>query len=108
MQALAEARKEMSEVMARARLTKAFKWNVPAAADKDMPIGSMVLLFKQMPTNKCVGPYLVVDVQGKAVLLSIECAQTQVSIDKVKIYNADDQPAEVLEPSVDNPFAPVG
>ena len=52
MKAIALARKEMTKVMAKERVTRALRMNAPAAALTDTPIGSHGLVFREKPENK--------------------------------------------------------
>ena len=53
------ARSKMLKVIARQRLATALKMNVPAAADRDITIGSDFFLYKERPRNEWIGPYKV-------------------------------------------------
>ena len=83
--AMALARKEITKVIAKDRVTRALRINVPSAALTDIPIGSRVLVFREKPENKWVGPYTVVGVRDKAVFIDLNGTNKQVSIDKVKV-----------------------
>ena len=89
------ARREMSKETAQNRLTTALKSNVAAAAHHGIGIGSEVLVYKEPPLNKWIGPFRVLDIKGKAVFVEAEGRITQLSVDKVKVYrrpSADDPP----------------
>lgn len=53
-----DARKEMSEEIAKAGLNTASRSNVPAAAERSFSVGDQVLLYKERPVNKWLGPFL--------------------------------------------------
>ncbi|CDF36767.1 unnamed protein product [Chondrus crispus] len=88
MKAMESARKEMASVMAKERLSRAVRMNVPSAADKDIVIGSRVLLYREKPEDQWTGPYLVLDVKDKSVTIQLEGKIMNTSIDKVKSYNS--------------------
>lgn len=76
----------MMKVIARQRLSKSIRHNVPRAADQEVMIGSDVLLYKERLRNEWVGPYKVIAGDGKNFLFNIDGAIKPASIDKVKIY----------------------
>ena len=86
MQAMEAGRKDMADILARNRISKAVQSNVPAAADKEIAIGSKVLVFKEKPINKWIGPFEVRDVKKKVVFVDMDGRLSQLSIDKVKTY----------------------
>lgn len=84
MKAIASARREMSQIMAKQRIAKALRMNVPASAHEDVSIGSQ--FYREKPESKWVGPYLVLDMKDKSVFTDEKGSLVQVSIDKVKSY----------------------
>ena len=86
MKAMDAARSEVSKLIARDRLKKAVKSNVPAAADKVIQIGEQVLVYKEKPINQWIGPFHVRDVSAKTVFVNMNGRRSQLSIDKVKVY----------------------
>lgn len=89
MQAMQVARAEMARITARARVHVALNRNVPAAADTDIRILDNVLVFRESPVNKWVGPYTVVDVKGKSIYVDVNGRATQFAIDKVRVYRQE-------------------
>ena len=86
MKAMDAARSEVSKLIARDRLKKAVKSNVPAAADKVIQVGEQVLVYKEKPINQWIGPFHVRDVNAKTVFVDMNGGTSQLSIDKVKVY----------------------
>ena len=84
MEAMQAAQSEMLKVIAGQRLATALKMNIPAAADRDITIGSDVHLYKERPRNEWVGPYKVFASNKKNLFLNIRRVAVPVSIDKVK------------------------
>ena len=77
----------MTGVIAKERVTRALRMKVPAEALTDIPIVSQVLLFREKPENKWVGPYTTVGENDKSVFIHLNGTNHQVSIDKVKVHN---------------------
>lgn len=86
MRAMQAARKDMSKEIASSRTSTALRSLVPAATNYNIIIGSEVLVFKENPLNKWIGPFCVLDVKDKTVFVNAEGHTTQLSIDKVKPY----------------------
>lgn len=61
MKAMVNARKEMSMLVARDRVDRALRLNVPFAVDREVGIGDEALMFREKPVGKWVGPYMVAD-----------------------------------------------
>ena len=59
------------KLSARQRLATALQFNVPTAADRDIPIGSEVLLFKERTRNEWIGSGKVLAGANKNLLLSL-------------------------------------
>ena len=85
MKAIQIARKEMEKVIAKQILATALRSNVPKAADNETRIGSDVLLYKERPVNKWLGPYKVMAGDNKNLLLNINGRIAPASVDKVKV-----------------------
>lgn len=64
MNALHIARANMTEVIAKARLSKASSTRVPASAYSYIQIGDKILIYRDDP-GKWVGPHRVIDVDHK-------------------------------------------
>ncbi|CDF36780.1 unnamed protein product [Chondrus crispus] len=105
MNAMQAARKDMSKEVARSRLSTALRSNVPAATNRDVSIGSEVLVFKEPLVNKWVGPFHVLDVRDKSVFINSQGRTTQMSIDKVRPYlrPMHNEKPSTTEPSEYNP-----
>lgn len=101
MKAMISARSEMTAVMAKSKLSTVLRSNIPAAALSDITIGSEVLVYREKPENKWVGPYRVLTIDGKVVHVDANGTSMQLSIDKVKRYS---QPA----PEMTQPKEPQG
>ena len=105
MNAMQAARNDMSKEVARSRLSTALRSNVPAATNRDISIGSEVLVFKEPPVNKWVGPFHVLDVRDKSVFINSQGRTMQMSIEKVKPYlrPIHNETPSTTEPSQYNP-----
>lgn len=86
MLALKIARSEMLKVIARQRLATAIQKNVPKVANHDISIGSDVLLYKERPVNRWLGPYKVIAGDMKNLLLNVDGRIVPASVDKVKTF----------------------
>lgn len=75
----------------------ALRRNVPPAADIDIRIGDLVLMFREKPIGKWVGPYSVMDIKRKQLTLNTGDRYMSASIDKVKLYQE-----HAIEPLEDN------
>lgn len=85
--AMQSVRAEMAKLVAKARVHVALSRNVPTAVDANIRILDQVLVFREKPVNKWMGPYKVLDVYGKINHVDISGKNAQFSIDKVKVYN---------------------
>lgn len=86
MKAMQLARTEMTQIIAKARVHAALSKNVPSAADTDIKIRDNVLVYREKPVGKWMGPYLVPDVRDKSVFVDVNGKVTQFSVDKVKVF----------------------
>ena len=91
MKAMVLGRKKMTRIITKERITMASRTNVPSAAHTDIPIGSRVLIFREKPENKWIGPYRVLDVKDKCLFIDLDGTDYQVSVDKVKAYKCPQQ-----------------
>ncbi len=94
MMALSVVRSEMMKALAKQRLATALRRHVPKMTDHDVPIGSDVLLYKEITRNEWVGPYKAIAGDNKILLLNIDGRIIPASIDKVKIYQEMAQNSE--------------
>eukprot|EP00171_Calliarthron_tuberculosum_P003183 IDg3183t1 len=85
MKILHKARAEMTKVIATSRIRTALNRNVPAAADREVKIGSEVLFYREKG-KVWEGPYMVVAGDGKNLWISIKNELKRVSVDKVREY----------------------
>ena len=94
MKAMVAARSEMSTLVARSKLKLALKSNALGAAStfQDIMIGSEVLVYREKPIKGWIGPFTVLDVNGKACFLEVNGRQAKYSVDKVKLYH---KPSEI-------------
>eukprot|EP00168_Porphyra_purpurea_P011369 TRINITY_DN2896_c0_g1_i1.p1 TRINITY_DN2896_c0_g1~~TRINITY_DN2896_c0_g1_i1.p1 ORF type:complete len:816 (+),score=159.39 TRINITY_DN2896_c0_g1_i1:2887-5334(+) len=88
MLAIIMASKEMTRLVAKERVRTALSAPVPAAAVRDVPVGSEVLVWREKPVYEWVGPFLAVSQLDKVVWLAVDGYLTQCSIDKVKPYQS--------------------
>ena len=72
MKAMESARKEMASVMAKERISKAVRLNVPPAAENDIEVVSRALVYREKPEDQWTGPYLVLDVKDNSVTIQLE------------------------------------
>ena len=86
--AMHAARSEMVKVTARQRITTSLRRNVPSAADHEISIGSVVLIYKERPRNEWVGPYKVMAGDNNNLLLNVNGRIVPASVDKVKPYKS--------------------
>lgn len=85
MEAMHKARREIAKAVATARLRTALHRNVPAAADRDILIGTQVLCYKE-GGKEWEGPYTVVAGDGKQLWLKIKGELKLISVDKLRTY----------------------
>lgn len=83
------AKKEMAQVIAKSKLTKAMRMNIPSACNRSIKIGDDVLVYREPPGNKWIGPFKVVNVDDKMAHLDYNGELKLYSIDKLKVYNED-------------------
>lgn len=86
LKAMHGARKEMAKISNHSKLVTATSSNVPAAADRDFLVGDEVLMFREKPVGKWVGPYHVCDRDEKMLTLDSGDRMIRASVDKVKPY----------------------
>ena len=84
--ALVEARADMSKQIARDRLDRALRTQVPHAAAANINPGIDVLVYREKPVDKWEGPYRVISCSSKQVWLDVNNKAKMFSIDKVKEY----------------------
>lgn len=85
MTALHKARAQMTDLMAKSRLSKAINMRVPKAADRHISIGDMVLIYRDDP-GKWIGPMRVIDTGDKSVLIDWDGRITLMSIDRCRPF----------------------
>ena len=85
--AMRQARKELSSMVAKSKLKRALKMNIFAAASKSFKIGDEVLVYREDPINKWVGPFSVINVEGKMIHIDYNGDLKLFSKDKLKKYN---------------------
>eukprot|EP00168_Porphyra_purpurea_P009873 TRINITY_DN2422_c0_g1_i7.p1 TRINITY_DN2422_c0_g1~~TRINITY_DN2422_c0_g1_i7.p1 ORF type:complete len:645 (-),score=110.77 TRINITY_DN2422_c0_g1_i7:745-2598(-) len=118
--AIATAGKEMSVMVARARVRKALSTNVPAAANRDINPGSDVLVYREPPVDQWEGPYTAVAARDKMVWIAMDGILRPFGVDKVKPHlppfagskraprDAADEPAPTADVPPHVPTAPPG
>lgn len=82
------ARKEATQLIAQSRIATAIRRSVPAAADSAIQIGEEVLMYREKPIGKWVGPFIVEQTDGKNLTLNTGDRTIRASLDKVKSYKA--------------------
>ena len=83
------AKKEMAQVIAKSKLTKALRMNIPSSCNRSIKIGDDVLVYREPPVKKWIGPFKVVNVDDKMAHLDYNGELKLYSIDKLKVYNED-------------------
>lgn len=110
MKALHEARKEMVTLSHQSKLRTASRSQVPVAADREYLMGEEVLMFREKPVGKWVGPYLICKKDGKMLTLDTGDRLIRASVDRVKphLEHADYAPedADEMYPNLDSLPAP--
>lgn len=76
-------RTQMAQITANSREIVDLNINVPTASVRDILIRYWVLILRFKPINKCTGPYIVLDVNGKVISAHVSGRVTQSSIYKV-------------------------
>lgn len=95
------ARKEMGRIAAQTRLETALRRNVPCAADSDIRVGDYVLMYREKPIGKWVGPYMVVNLKGKVTTLNTGDRLLNASVDKRKPHiEHSDPPPPISDNSI--------
>lgn len=84
--AMRTARDEMRRRLARDRLRTALRTRVPPASELPVATRMSVLVCREKPINRWVGPFTVVNTDGKVVWLDVDGQVKQYAIDKVKQY----------------------
>lgn len=92
MNAMKLARAEMSRITANERMRTALSRNAPAAAGAEYRIADQVLVYREKPVNKWVGPFAIVNVQGKTGFVDVNGKATQFAVDKIKLYLQPNDP----------------
>lgn len=87
--AMHAARNEMAKHVAKSRLERAARSRVPAAADAVIRAGTSVLVYREKPVDRWIGPYEVLSTDGKQVWLNVGNSVKLFSIDKVKEYSPE-------------------
>lgn len=86
--ALDEARKEIVQITAASKVSKAFRSQLTAAAITHLRIGDDVLMYRNESDSWQV-PYKVLDTTCKTLKLSVKGRSVQFPADKVKQYKRD-------------------
>lgn len=78
----------MLELVAKQRLKTAVNLRVPRAADSNICVNDEVLMYREKPIAKWVGPYIVCRIFDRGKLLELDTGDRLVtaSIDKIKTY----------------------
>eukprot|EP00171_Calliarthron_tuberculosum_P000524 IDg524t1 len=86
MKTMIQARNEMAVIIAKSRIQTALNKRVPRAADRVVDVGKEVLVYREKPENRWVGPFKVIAGKGKSVWINVKGKLRNVSIDKIKEY----------------------
>lgn len=86
MKAILVAQKEACRVISRQRLDTALSKIVPRSFAADIEISDEVLVYREKPTGKRIGPYVVREISGKLATLNTGSLIIIASIDKTKSY----------------------
>lgn len=108
--ALVNARKEMSRIIAKERLDAALRCDVPRAAYSKIYIADEVLIYREKPFGKGVGPYIVRDIKSKKLILDTIDREINatLSVDKVNHYNLTEPSSSIsVSPNEGNALSPV-
>lgn len=89
LKAMKEARDEAVKLIAQTRLATAITSNVFVAADSDIKISYVVLMFREKPVERWIGPFSVVDNDGMILNLGSGDLTWIPSVDKVKLYQEE-------------------
>lgn len=79
------------------------KRNVPISADADICIMDKVLVYRERPVNKSVGPFTVLNVREKSVFVEVNGWTKQFAIDKLRLYRQEDDPEDDHDDLVNTP-----
>lgn len=97
MNAMADARKEMEQIVARSRIAAALNWNVPKCSDQQFNVSDEVLMFREKPVGKWVGPYTIKSINNKSVVLDTGDRNILSSVDKIRVYKSNTNDPVILE-----------
>lgn len=86
-----KARKGSSKTIAQSRMATALQRSVPVAAVA-VTIGDAVLMFREKPVGKWIGPYIVVKTNGKLLTLNTVYRTLKASVEKIKLYEEKNAP----------------
>lgn len=86
MEALARARREVTKIMAKRKLSTARRMNVPQAAENGIRPVIDVPFCNRRPVNRWAGPYKVFTVDGKQVWLHSDENVITASLDRMESY----------------------
>lgn len=63
---------------------------MPRAADNDITAGDEVLMYREKPTSKLVGPYIVTSIDEKIMSLDKGDRTLNASVENLNLYNQND------------------
>ncbi|OSX79162.1 hypothetical protein BU14_0085s0013 [Porphyra umbilicalis] len=86
MRAAETACKEMRAQVARTRVQAALRLRVPAAADADLPVGTSVLVYREPPTNRWIGPHPIVARRDEMAWVEVYARLRPFNVDKLRRY----------------------
>ena len=91
--AMQKARRKMVKFLSQSRLRTAERINVPSATDRHICRGMDVFFYRDKPVDQWTGPFKVLAVSGKQILLHKNGKFSLVSIDKVKAFHEKSEEA---------------
>jgi len=81
----------MNTYITKERVYRALRNNVPKSHESEVKFCMSVLVFKEKPINKWVGPHLVIARDGKMVIVNMNGTPTILNADKLKQYKSPTQ-----------------
>lgn len=87
--AMKQARNEMAKVISSSKLTRALRMNVPSASRNELKIGDKVLVYREKPIEKWVGPHQILNIDGKMAHIDYNGEMKLYSVDKLKLYDVN-------------------
>lgn len=93
MELMHSAKMKMMAILSQAGLQTALNSAVPTAADNQFRVGDEVLMYREKPVNKWIGPYIVVDKNEKFLTLNTGDRHIRSASDRVKAFKLPPGPS---------------